>query len=143
MTTVYEVQPEKLVKVVAEKLKNNKAIYAPKWSLHVRKGVSKELPPTEVDWWWIRCASILRQIYIKGPVGIERLRTYYGGRERRGVKKERFKDGSGKIIREALLQLEKAGYVNKTKRGRKVSPKGQSFLDDGAHEIKIKGNNKD
>lgn len=137
MTTVYEVPPDKLVKLTAEKLKENKVISLPKWGTHVKKGSNKELPPQDGDWWWVRCASILRQIYINGPVGTSRLRTYYGGRVRRGAKKERFRKGSGKIIREVLSQLERAGYVNKTKIGRKISPNGQSFLDNAAHEVKI------
>jgi small subunit ribosomal protein S19e len=136
MTTVYDVPPDKLARTVGDKLKENKTISLPKWALDVKMGVSKELPPEDKDWWWVRCASILRQIYINGPVGVSRLRTYYGGRERRGAKKERFKGASGKIIREALSQLEHAGYVTKTKRGRKISPKGQSFLDNTAHELK-------
>ncbi|MHC1635905.1 MAG: 30S ribosomal protein S19e [Candidatus Methanospirareceae archaeon] len=138
MTTVYDVPADKLVKLAAEKLKKNKAIYPPRYSFYAKKGVNTELPPMNPDWWWIRCSSILRQLYIKGPLGVARLRTYYGGRQRRGVKPERFRKGSGKIIRDALMQLERAGYVSKTKRGRKLSPKGQSFLDSVAHEIKIK-----
>nr|QNO54222.1 30S ribosomal protein S19e [Methanosarcinales archaeon ANME-1 ERB7] len=136
MTTVYDVPPDKLTKSVGAKLKKNKAISTPKWSMDVKKGVSKELPPDDKDWWWVRCASVLRQLYINGPVGVSRLCTYYGSRARRGAKKGRFRAASGKIIREALSQLEQAEYVTKTKKGRKISPKGQSFLNDAAHELK-------
>lgn len=137
MTTVYDVPPDKLVKKVGGKLKKNNAISLPKWGLNVKRGANKELPPQNEDWWWVRCASVLRQIYLHGPVGVARLRTYYGGRVRRGVKRERFREASGKIIREVLSQLERAGYVTKTKRGRKISPEGQKFLDKTAHELKI------
>lgn len=137
MTTVYDVPPDKLVKMAGEKLKKNKAISLPKWGLNVKKGSHKELPPENEDWWWVRCASVLRQIYLHGPVGVARLRTYYGGRVRRGTKKERFREASGRIIREVLKQLERAEYVTKTKRGRKISPKGQKFLDNTAHELKL------
>ncbi len=145
MTTVYDVPPGKLVKLTAEKLKKNKAIRMPKWAMDVKKGASKELPPQDTDWWWVRCASVLRQIYMHGPVGVSRLRTYFGGRVRRGAKPERFRKASGKIIRAVLLQLEQAGYVikpEKGKKGRIISPKGQSFLDDIAHEIKSSQNAK-
>jgi small subunit ribosomal protein S19e len=136
MTTVYDVPPDKLVKMVGEKLKKNKSIALPKWGVDVKKGTNKELPPENEDWWWVRCASVLRQIYLHGPVGVARLRTYYGGR-RRGTKKGRFREASGKIIREVLLQLERAGYVRKTKRGRQISSEGQKFLDNAAHELKL------
>jgi small subunit ribosomal protein S19e len=137
MTTVYDVPPDKLTKSVGAKLKKNKAISMPEWSKDVKKGMSKELPPVDKDWWWVRCASVLRQIYLHGPVGVSRLRTYYGSSARRGVKKAHFRAASGKIIREVLSQLEQAEYVTKTKKGRKISPKGQSFLDEAAHELKI------
>lgn len=137
MTTVYDVPPDKLVKKVGGKLKKNNAISLPKWGLNVKRGANKELPPQDEDWWWVRCASVLRQIYLHGPVGVARLRTYYGGRVRRGAKKGRFREASGKIIREVLSQLEQAGYVTKTKRGRKISPEGQKFLDNTAHELKV------
>ncbi|HIP62762.1 MAG TPA: 30S ribosomal protein S19e, partial [Archaeoglobus profundus] len=39
-------------------------------------------------------------------------------------------------IRKALQQLEKAGFVKKTPEGRVVTPKGRSFLDKIATEIK-------
>jgi len=138
MTTVYDVPADELVKAVAEKLKKMRAIAMPRWCVHVKTGVAKELPPMQKDWWYIRCASILRQIYINGPVGVSRLRTRYGGRQRRGVKREHFRKGSGKIIRVVLTQLEDAGLVVKTKEGRKISPKGQSLLDNTAHEVRMR-----
>ncbi len=137
MTTVYDVSPGKLVRIVGEKLKKNKAIYLPKWGVNVKGSANKELPPQDKDWWWVRCASVLRQIYLHGPVGVSRLRTHYGGRVRRGVKREHVREASGKIIREVLSQLERAGYVTKTKRGRIISPTGRSFLDNTAHELKM------
>jgi len=46
--------------------------------------------------------------------------------------------GSGSVVREALQQLEKAGYVKKIKKGRQMTPAGQAFLDDMAHKIRSK-----
>ncbi|MDF2954448.1 30S ribosomal protein S19e [Candidatus Alkanophaga liquidiphilum] len=137
MTTVYDVPQDKLVQLAAEKLKRGKGIAPPKWAAFVKGGISNELPPQQEDWWWTRCASVLRQIYIHGPVGVSRLRTYYGGKRRRGVKPPHFRKGSGKIVREVLQQLERAGLVIKTKKGRKISPKGQAFLDNVAYELKL------
>ena len=135
MTTVYDVPPDALIKKVAEKLKQNKAIALPEWGDYVKTGVNRELPPVDEDWWFIRCSSILRRIYIDGPVGTSRLATFYGGRHRRGVKTEHLKKGSGSIIRKALQQLEAAGYVKKSEKGRIISPKGRSLLDNAAFEV--------
>ena len=134
MTTVYDVPADLLIKRVAEKLKS--MVKPPEWAKYVKTGVHKQRAPEQEDWWYIRLASILRRVYIDGPVGIERLRTYYGGRKRRGVKPPKFRKGSGAIIRTALQQLEKLGFVKKTKEGRVITPAGRSFLDKTAAEIK-------
>lgn len=137
MTTVYDVPPNDLITAVAQELKAAGIVQPPEWAPYVKTGVNKEMPPTNPDWWYVRCASVLRRIYIDGPVGVSRLRSYYGGKHRQPVATARFAKGSGSIIREALQQLEKAGYVKKAnRRGRHVTPQGQAFMDDMAHKIK-------
>ncbi|GBF36198.1 30S ribosomal protein S19e [Methanofervidicoccus abyssi] len=134
MTTVYDVPPSKLIEKVAKKLKEMN-IDRPEWVDFVKTGAHKERRPHDPDWWYIRCASILRKIYINGPVGVERLRTAYGGRKNRGHKPERFVKASGNIIRKALQALERLDLVTKTKEGRVITPKGQSLLDNTAKEV--------
>ena len=135
MTTVFDVPADLLINKVTEEFKNNDKIEAPAWSDFVRTGVHKERKPENEDWWFIRTASIIRRVYIDGPVGVESLRTFYGGKKDRGVRPEKFKKGSGAIIRNALHQLEDAGYVEKVEGGRVVTPQGRSFLDKISGEI--------
>ena len=52
-----------------------------------------------------------------------------------GFKPERFKKGSGNILRKVLQQLENAGYVKKDKTGRIVTPNGQKFMDSMARTV--------
>lgn len=132
--SVFDVPADLLIQRTAEKLKN--LISEPEWSKFVKTGVNRERAPEQKEWWFIRVASIMRRIYIDGPVGIERLRTFYGGRKRRGVRPAHFAKGSGAIIRRALQQLEQLGYVAKTREGRVITPAGRSFLDKIANEIK-------
>jgi len=131
MATPYTVPPQLLINALAKYLKENyPQIKPPAWALFVKTGVHKERPPEDPDWWYIRCASLLRKLYIYGPVGISRLRTAYGGRKRRGTRKEHFRRGSGSVIRKALQQLEEAGLVTKVEgRGRVLTPEGYSLLD--------------
>lgn len=136
MTTVYDVPAETLINSTAQKLKNDNKVMPPEWARFAKTGAHKELSPDNADWWFVRCASILRRIYIDGPVGVSRLRSFYGGRHRNGVRPVHFSKGSGSIAREALQQLEKAGFVKAQKTGRIISPAGQSFLDNAANEVK-------
>ncbi|MFA4700554.1 30S ribosomal protein S19e [Pyrococcus kukulkanii] len=137
MATVYDVPGDLLVERVAQRLKEIPEIKPPEWAPFVKTGRHKERLPEQEDWWYYRVASILRRVYIDGPVGIERLRTYYGGRKNRGHAPERFYKAGGSIIREALQQLEAAGFVEKVPgKGRVITPKGRSFLDKIATELK-------
>ena len=135
MTTVFDVPADLLINKVTEELKKNDSIESPAWSDFVRTGVHKERKPENEDWWFVRTASIIRRVYIDGPVGVESLRNFYGGKKDRGVRPEVFRKGSGAIIRNALHQLEDAGYVEKVEGGRVVTPQGRSFLDKISGEI--------
>ncbi len=130
MITPRDVPAQKFVNKLKEELKKFKEISPPQWSFFVKSGAHRERPPQQPDFWYIRAASILRRIYIDGPVGVERLRTYYGGRRRRGRRPPKFRKASGAIIRKILQQLESAGLVKKEDRkGRILTSKGRSLLD--------------
>jgi len=133
MTTAKDVPAAKLIGAAKEKLKNIEGVKPPEWMKFAKSGTHAYRPPEQQDFWYIRAASVLRRIYLDGPVGTSRLRTYYGGRKRRGYKPAHFRRGSGNIVRKILLQLEAAGFVAKTPRGRKITAKGQKFLDNAAY----------
>jgi small subunit ribosomal protein S19e len=136
MATVYDVPADLLINHIASEFNdNNDKIDAPDWANFVKTSVHKERKPDIVDWWYIRCASLLRRVYVDGPVGISSLRTFYGGKKDRGVTPETFRKGSGAIIRGALHQLEDAGYVQKIDAGRIITPEGKSLLDKTSSEL--------
>lgn len=135
MVTVYDVPAEKLILKAAEKLKQVDAVKAPEWAEFVKTGRHTEGAPVQDDWWYIRAASVMRKVYIKGPIGTSRLAAEYGGFADRGSKPNRAVKGSRAIARRCLIQLEDAGFLVKDKKnGRIISPKGQSFLDNAAKE---------
>jgi small subunit ribosomal protein S19e len=142
MTTVYDVPADQLIQKVAEELKNKSEVAPPAWAAFAKTGVHKEMPPENPDWWFVRSAAVLRRIYVDGPVGVERIRSFYGGARDRGSKPNAFRKGSGSIARKVLQQLESAGYVVKEKSGRRVSPAGASFLDGVANSIKTSAESK-
>ncbi len=134
MVTVYDVPPDKLIRVLAEKLKKEK-ITPPEWSAWVTTGVHKEKGPEQEDWWYVRLASVLRKVYVKGPIGTSRLAAEYGGKEDRGSKRYKARKGSKSIARKCLQQLESLGYVKRDKKGRVITPKGRSLVDNTAKEV--------
>lgn len=137
MPSVYDVPPDKMIKRLSEYLKvNAEDINPPSWSLFSKIGTYKENPPQQNDWWYIRCASLLRKLYLNSPLGISRLCTEYGGRGGGNASVEHVKKGTESSVRVPLQQLEKAGFVVKEqKEGRKLSNEGRSLLDKMAGQI--------
>jgi small subunit ribosomal protein S19e len=125
-----------LIEEVAKDLQKVSEIKPPEWSVFVKTGTHKERPPKREDWWYVRCAAVLKSVRRLGPVGVQKLRTKYGGKKRRGHKPEHFYKGSGNIIRKVLQQLEAAELIKKdekrARKGRVITPKGVSLIDKAA-----------
>ncbi len=136
MTGVRDVPAELLIDKAAEKLKEVDTIYPPKWAQYIKTGIHREKRPIDSDWWYTRTAAVLRKVYIHGPVGVMRLSAMFGGRVDRGSKRYHPSRGSRSVIQTSLIQLENAGFVVKDgKKGRRISPTGQKFLDNMSYEI--------
>ncbi|HUW44158.1 MAG TPA: 40S ribosomal protein S19 [Bacillota bacterium] len=123
---------------LAEALKKIPEFEKPEWVEFVKSGPAKARPIDDSDFWYKRAASILRQIYRKNVVGVNRLRTKYGSKKKRGAKPEEFRKSGGKIIRTILQQSDNAGFteIAKTVRGvrgkrpgRQLTEKGKKFLE--------------
>jgi small subunit ribosomal protein S19e len=135
MAKVFDVPSDVLIKRLADILKNED-IPAPSWIPFVKTGAHADKPPQDREWWYTRCASLMRKIYLNGPIGINELRNVYGGGRPSGYGAAHHKDASGAIIRNAIQGLEKLGYVEKIeKKGRVVSKQGMQKLDRLATEI--------
>ena len=135
---IHSANPQEFNIKLAEELKKMPEFEVPEWALYVKSGVAKIRVPEDPDFWYKRIGSILRQLYIRGVVGVSRLRTRYGSRKNRGMKPARFRKAGGKMIRLMLQQAEKAGLVekiDKSQHGRRLTVRGREFLDNIAKEI--------
>jgi small subunit ribosomal protein S19e len=139
MVTVYDVSPDKLIEEVATKLKEFEDIQAPEWAFFAKTGRHKESSPIQEDWWYTRAASVLRKVYMMGPIGTSRLAGEYGDFADRGVQPNKAIKGSGSIARKCMMQLESSGLIVRDgNKGRVVTPKGRSLLDNAAMEARNK-----
>jgi small subunit ribosomal protein S19e len=136
MTTIYDIPADALITRVAEELKKLDTVEAPEWSTFAKTGVHKQAPPEDYEWWYTRAAAVLRRVYIDGPVGVQRMRSFYGGKQDRGSNPYRFRRGSGSVIRTILQQLEASGFVEKVAGGRKISAAGRQFMDGAAYSLR-------
>lgn len=139
MVTLYDAPADALIEALAADLSDR--IEEPDWATFTKAGTDREFPPEQDDFWYVRAASILRRVAVDGPVGVDRLSTHYGGPKggsnRYRVAPKHRADGSEKIIRTILQQLEEADLIERppNDEGRVVSAQGRSLLDSTAGEV--------
>ena len=138
MNPVYDLDAQEYNIKLAEALKKIPEFKEPEWVGFVKSGPAKERPIDDPDFWHKRGASILKQLYRRHIVGVNRFRTKYGSKKNRGYKPETFKKAGGKIIRTILQQSDSAGLteiakgirgVRGRKPGRQLTEKGKKFLE--------------
>ncbi len=134
MVNCLDVDANKLIENVAKKLEEMK-IEKPAFAGVAKTGAHAERPPSQENFWYLRCASIMRHCYSKANVGTNRLRRHYGGKKSRGVKPEKHVMAGGSGIRKAMQSLEKAGLLAKAKKGRELTPNGKKLLEKCAKEV--------
>ncbi len=136
---IHDVDPTQLVHRVAEELKKEPVVKPADWAPFVKTGISRERAPVQADWWYIRAASILRKLFILGPVGTSKLRNKFSGRKNMGMAPEHVFPAAGNHIRKILQQLEKSGLAKQAAKGvhkgRIITPRGQHLLEVTANQI--------
>jgi small subunit ribosomal protein S19e len=137
LTTVFDVPAEKLIDLAAQRLQAMAEVKPPEWASFAKTGVHREKPPVRKDWWHVRSAAILRKVYLNGPIGTERLAAAFGGNQDRGSSPKHARKSSRSVVRKSLQQLKAAGLVQdeSKNKGKIITAKGQSFLDNAAHEV--------
>ena len=135
MVSVHDVPSGRLIPALAEQVKGLPGMEEPDWARLVKTGSHAERPPNDSEWWFTRAASILRKLYLHGPVGLSDLERAYGGSKALRYFPKHHRDAGGSSIRKILKQLEQADLVSKTPKGRVLTSKGRAMLDRVSKEI--------
>jgi len=137
-TTVKDVAANAFVKAYAAHLKRQGKLNIPAWVDYVKTSPAKELAPYDADWFYIRCASIARKVYLRPDTGVGALTYVYGSNERRGAQTEKFRQANRGILRYMVQQLEAIKVLEKTKdgKGRRITKIGQQDLDRIAGQVR-------
>ncbi len=129
MVNAHDVPSGKLIPALAEQMKGVTGVQEPDWAHWVKTGSHAERPPADSHWWFTRAASLMRKLYLHGPVGLGDLERAYGGSKALHYFPKHHRDAGGSSIRKILKQLEQAELVTKTPKGRILTPKGRAMLD--------------
>jgi small subunit ribosomal protein S19e len=135
MVSAHDVPSNQLISALAEQVKGLAGVQVPEWAKYVKTGSHAERPPADADWWFTRAGSLLRKLYLHGPLGLSDLERAYGGTKALHYFPKHHRDAGGSSIRKILKQLEQAELVSKTPRGRVLSPKGRAMLDKVSREL--------
>ncbi|KAL5116329.1 Protein component of the small (40S) ribosomal subunit [Pleosporales sp. CAS-2024a] len=101
------------------------------WVDTVKTSHSNELPPQDIDWFYVRAAAVARHVYMRKTVGVGRLRKAHGSVKNRGSRPSHHTDASGSVDRKVMQALEKIGVLeqDEDKGGRRITQSGQRDLD--------------
>jgi small subunit ribosomal protein S19e len=137
LTTPHDVPASQFIERLAKYIKENvEQVQPPARAAVVKTGSHVEKQPQDPDWWYTRTASVLRKVYIHGPIGLEKLRSDYGGRKGFSVRPNHASKAGGSNIRKILQQLEAAGLIQTTRpKGRVMSPKGRKLLQEISQDL--------
>jgi len=136
VVNVSDIPADRLIEELAEHLKRVPEIEPPAWASFVKTGSHADRPPQRQDWWYVRAASLMRKVYLKGPLGVETLESAYGGTKQVGYFPKHHRDAGSSSIRNILKGLEKAELVAKQgSSGRVLTPKGVALLDKLSKDI--------
>ncbi len=137
MTTPHDVPASLFIERVAKYLKENvEQVQPPAWAAVAKTGSHTEKQPQDPAWWYTRSASVLRKVYVHGPIGLEKLRSDYGGRKGFRVSPNHASKAGGSNIRKILQQLESAGFIQITRpQGRIMAPKGRKILQEISQDL--------
>ncbi|KAK9873051.1 hypothetical protein WA026_020785 [Henosepilachna vigintioctopunctata] len=137
--TLKDVDQHKFVKAFASFLKKSGKLKVPEWVDLVKTSRAKELAPYDPDWFYVRCAAVVRHVYIRSPVGVGSVTKIFGSRKRNGTKPSHFCRSAGSIARRALQSLEGLKLIEKSgDGGRKLTQQGMRDLDRIAAQVKAK-----
>jgi len=136
--TVRDVPAHKWVKAMAQQFKREGKILVPTCTDFIKTSHGRERAPQNPDWYYMRCASVLRRIYKRPGTGYGGLSKAYGNRKNRGSMPERTIRAATGPIHWACKSLEGLKLIAKGKgKGRIVTPEGRKKADTVAFNVKI------
>ena len=125
-------------------LKRTDKISIPAWVDVVKTGTGRQLAPYDKDWLYIRAAALARKVYLRPNIGVGSLKKLFGSTKNYGTTPCHYVQGSGKIIRYLLKELEVKGIIetitaedSTRTQGRQITRKGQQELNSIAKQIKV------
>ena len=136
--SVLDVPANKFINQLAAFFKEKNIIKIPKYAPLVKTSRANDCEPINPDYIYYKAAAICRKLYLTKSknLGVGSLRVMFSKKERRGSQPPKTFRAGGKIIRELVIQLKNAGYIqnyekkdDETNCGLLLTKTGRSELD--------------
>ena len=139
--TLKDVPAEAFIKAYAAHLKKTQKVTPLDGHEHLKTACYKDMQPQCSDWYYTRAAAIARKVFLRPDIGVGRLKHLFGSVRRNGHCSNSHGRASGKIIRHAMIQLEKAGVITRVPSvdseivKRRISKEGQKEINEVAKNV--------
>ena len=125
------------INTLASYFKEKNIIKLPKFSALVKSSRANDCEPINADYIYYKAAAICRKLYITKSknLGVGSLRSMFSKKQRRGSQPPKTFRAGGKIIRDLVIQLKGAKYLenyggeDESNHGLTLTKTGRSELD--------------
>ena len=126
-----------LINAIASYFKEKNIIKLPKYSALVKTSRANDCEPINADYIYYRAAAICRKLYLTKSknLGVGSLRSMFSKKQRRGSQPPKTFRSGGKIIRDLVIQLKGAKYVENYKGEEEESFHGLHLTRTGRSEL--------
>ena len=135
--TALDVPSNILINAIASYFKEKNIIKLPKYSALVKTSRANDCEPISADYIYYRAAAICRKLYLTKSknVGVGSLRSMFSKKQRRGSQPPKTFRSGGKIIRDLVIQLKGAKYIENYKGEEEESLHGLHLTKTGRSEL--------
>ena len=135
--TALDVPSNILINAIASYFKEKNIIKLPKYSALVKTSRANDCEPINADYIYYRAAAICRKLYLTKSknLGVGSLRSMFSKKQRRGSQPPKTFRSGGKIIRDLVIQLKGAKYVENYKGEEEESFHGLHLTRTGRSEL--------
>ena len=137
--TVRDVHTQRWVKAMASHLKQEGKLFVPRCSELIKTSHGRERAPQNPDWYYVRCAAVLRAIYLRPGTGYGGLSKRFSNKKNRGSQPEQYQKAARGPLHWCCRSLEGLKLIQKGKTsGRIITKDGRKKVDTVAFNVLIR-----
>ncbi|RNF03981.1 putative ribosomal protein S19 [Trypanosoma rangeli] len=137
--TLKDVHAWRWIKTCAKYLKQEGKIMVPNCTEIVKTSHGRERAPQNPDWYYVRCAAVLRALYLRPGEGYGGLSKRFSIKKNRGSRPEITTRASRGLLHWSCKSLTKLGLVEKcTESGHRLTRRGRKVSDTLAFQVHVR-----